>query len=163
MGIEGEKCELTLLGLDPLKRLRLLNGVRAGAERNTPPASVDDFELCGTTDSKCLACDGARIEGYSHCIGHIPDDAVERVVQIANHTILIGRRATISAERLKLILQAATADEQSPRLGVWDFRGATFTGDAWFGGATFTGDAWFERATFTGDAGFRGATFTGDA
>src|SRR5664280_1914425 len=49
------------------------------------------------------------------------------------------------------------------RLGPIDLRGATFTGDAWFGRATFTGDAWFGGATFTGDAWFSGATFTGDA
>ena len=43
------------------------------------------------------------------------------------------------------------------------FRGATFSGDAWFGEATFSGDAWFDEATFSGDAWFGEATFSGDA
>ena len=43
------------------------------------------------------------------------------------------------------------------------FRGATFTGDAFFGRATFSGFALFRGATFTGDADFGSATFMGDA
>ncbi len=44
-----------------------------------------------------------------------------------------------------------------------DFRGATFTGDAFFDLVTFTGKAHFSGATFNGSTAFDGATFSGNA
>ena len=77
---------------------------------------------------------------------------------------------------ISLNLAGATLIDFNLRGGVVadaDFRGATFTGKAFFGGTTFTGSAEFNGAAFTGEAWFMtaaffvvwfsGATFTGDA
>ncbi|MFC4611545.1 pentapeptide repeat-containing protein [Streptomyces maoxianensis] len=118
-----------------------------------------------------VGCRGVHVRGYDRCLAHLdPDD---RAAYLATLTpgANVDHRGTPFTESLLTALLRPLRGPATDRylLGIAQFGGATFTGDAWFNNATFTlgrfneatftGDAWFSGATFTDDASFGGATF----
>ena len=115
-------------------------------------------ESCAHAD-----CVGARLEG-EHCLEHLtPVEFDAAVTRLRNGAPLQARNTTLSAERLRALLDALCVNEH-PVLPAADFQGATLTRGADFHGATFSSYADFEDATF-GDiqADFDGVTFSDDA
>ena len=133
-----------------------------------------------------VGCRGVHVRGYDRCLAHLdPDDRAAYLATLSPGTN-VDHRGTPFTESLLTALLRPLHDLATNRylLGIAQFDGATFTGDAWFNNATFTlgrfneatftGDAWFSGATFTDDvwfggatfkqkAQFKGATFTGEA
>ncbi|WP_369383067.1 pentapeptide repeat-containing protein [Streptomyces sp. cg36] len=121
-------------------------------------------------------CRGRRADPHAQCFAHLA--APERAAHLAGlapGADLDHRGTTFTSEDLTDLLDAFRDPATSaPRLGLAEFSGSVFSGDApfsgvmfareaWFIDATFAREAWFDGATFTGDARFSGAKFTGRA
>ncbi len=88
---------------------------------------------------------------------HVPEEEGQTKVNPA-WTTEQAVRETILREMVKRMQQGGTFVEAAY---VYNFNGATFSGDAYFMGAIFSGNANFNGATFSGDAYFMGSTFGG--
>ncbi|MEU2565072.1 pentapeptide repeat-containing protein [Streptomyces longispororuber] len=106
-------------------------------------------------------CRGIHVPGHTACLAHLADaDCEAYLAGLAPGASIDHRGTTFTAPLLNALLNALRDPATgNPRLGIAEFRLATFEGDAGFDSVIFEGHAGFEWATFEGHAGFESATF----
>lgn len=145
----------------------------------SPTPAPTPRQVCGygvNLSAEFAGCSGTPVPGHTRCLAHITDAGRDAyLASLAPGADIDHRNTGFTGQLLDSLLNALhDPDSSENRIGVADFRGAEFSGDARFDvalfssdarfdGVRFFGDALFDRAKFRSGAQFDDAEFSGDA